>query len=194
MHPCDVTADCAAGQVCSAVAKPRCFTLECAGFTVGVVPCNSTGMCVPATASALNATLRGDGRTISVALNAAPRQAVFPCARLFNNASAALLGNAVCAASGDRPLLTVMLPSAGAAVMPGDALAFDPNQAALVDALSGAPFNGSFPLGGCEPNCPLPVVALSAPTVGEGAGSRWPAALRKACLWDTTPEPMCAWA
>ena len=145
-----------------ALGTGKCFTLACSGYIVSAASC--TGMCVPATAAVLGAALRPDGRTVALALNSPARPAAFACSRLLAARPAALFGaGTTCVADGSSTV-TASLP-ANARLLPGDALELDPSQTALTASLTGAPFVGTAVVDGCAPNCPAPVIVVTAPTV-----------------------------
>lgn len=168
---CNTTDDCTGDLTC--VPSGKCYRATCSNFTITQQPCASSGICAPSNFTAVSASLRSDLKGILITLNSPPKAAQFPCSRLFNASTAALIGSGASCQADSNGLM--VMTSAAATIMPGATMAFARAQGVLVDDATGAPYNGSVVLQGCAPPCAAPVAVLAAPAVrGLGwARAKW---------------------
>jgi hypothetical protein len=129
------------------------------------------GVCQATTRTLVSAQLSDNGQSITIDLNTPAADASFPCSKLFDAATVALIGPAAqCSAL--EGVLTVTL-ARGASISPQnlDSLGLAPGQRVLVDKLntSAAFTTPAAPLllVTCS-NCKPPTVAISGPQVGVG--------------------------
>jgi hypothetical protein len=131
-------------------------------------------ICVPASPGASAAAFTKDRRAVIVALSAPARPGRFACSALFNASSTLLGAGAGCAVEASAPSTLVVTPRMSATIKKDSWLSTLPEQAVLVDDLSGAPFNFTRKVADCTGCAPVAAI-LTAPAVrglGRAGGCR----------------------